>query len=158
MIVDKLQDLSKYASVHPRFGEAFEFLRELLEQNAADGKYVKPDTDVPRAIYVSISTDTPKNKEAAVAESHEKYIDVQVILEGEENMYIPAVSTPGVSVAYNPEKDIMYHDALPFASCHALRMTAGNFVIFFAGELHAPSCAVKNGSSTVRKVVLKVLA
>lgn len=157
MVIDRLENLSQYASLHPRFPAAFSFLQGLLEQNAADGHHVMPDADIPDAIYANLMTGDTKINDAAVAESHKKYIDVQVVLSGEENMYVPASVAPAVTVPYQPDKDVIFYESVAFDSCHRLRVSAGSFVIFFANELHAPSMAVGSAPSAVRKAVLKVL-
>ena len=90
MIIDQLSLLSQYASIHPRFPAAFAFLQELLEKNSPDGRYVMPGADLPEAVFVNLSANDMRTDETATAESHQAYIDVQVVLTGAEAMYIPA--------------------------------------------------------------------
>lgn len=158
MIVDQLKNLSRYETLHPRFSAAFAFLQELLRENASDGKYSMPGTDIKDEIYVVLSTNTNAPKDAAVAEMHEKYIDVQVLLAGEEAMYIPASELPAVTAPYRADRDCELYAPAPLETCHRLRVVEGSFVIYFCGELHAPSVAVGTEATAVRKAVLKVLA
>ena len=152
MVVDKLENLMQYQSLHPRFPKAFAFLRDLLEKGAENGRH-----ELDREVYVNLLTEDTKVKDAAVAESHRKYIDVQLVIEGKEMMCIPT-QTPEVSVEYKDEKDCMFYSPVAPGDCYQLRMEAGSFAIFFAGELHAPMMAVNGEAETVRKAVLKVLA
>ena len=158
MVVGAWNELSRYAALHPRFPEAFDFLKQLLEQNVADGHHVMPGTDVPEAVYVNLATGDVQPKELATSESHRKYIDVQVVLSGEEAMYVPALVMPAVTTEYQEAQDYMLYAPQAFDKCHVLRVKEGNFVIFFENELHAPSMAIGNAPSKVRKAVLKVLA
>ena len=158
MIIDKLERLALYESMHPRFPAAFAFFRELMANGAEDGKYVLPNTDVENAVTVGIGTGPLKVQAEAISESHEKYIDVQIVLSGEEMMYVPAIADPAATTPYNEEKDFFKYEALDKDSCHSLRVSEGNFVIFLETELHAPSMAHGTEPVTDRKAVIKVLA
>ena len=157
MIIDSLNNLSKYASTHPRFPRAFAFLQELLNNNAPDGRHVLEGTEIPEEIFVNIMSPENPLKPAARAEVHKKYIDVQILLKGDERMSVPT-TTPEVEIPYNEAKDCTMYVGVPFDQCHNLYATEGSFAIFFAGELHAPSIACGDQPSTVRKAVIKVLA
>lgn len=158
MIIDAYENLTFYESMHSRFPAAFAFMRELMEKGVEDGKYVLPGTDVENAISISFATGPLKVLPEAIAESHKKYIDVQIVLKGEEMMYVPAITAPAAATEYNESKDVIKYDAVPFDACHGLRVSEGNFVIFFENELHAPSMSVTNEVTTDRKAVIKVLA
>ena len=152
MVVDKLENLMQYQSLHPRFPKAFAFLCDLLEKGTENGRYELDDE-----VYVNLLNDDTKTDEGAKAESHRRYIDVQLVIDGAEIMCIP-VKKPEVAVAYREDKDCMFYAPVMPSECHRLRMESGEFVIFFAGELHAPMLSVSGKVETVRKAVLKVLA
>ena len=152
MVVDKLENLMQYQSLHPRFPKAFAFLCDLLEKGVENGRYELDDE-----VYVNILNDDTKIDGAAKAESHRRYIDLQLMIDGAEIMGIP-VEMPEVAVAYREEKDCMFYAPVSPEMCHRLRMENGSFVIFFAGELHAPMLSVNGKVETVRKAVLKILA
>lgn len=153
MVIDKQENPEHYASLHPRFPRAFEYLHRLLASGAPDGKHILAGTEIPEEIYVNLCTVDAEPHETAVAESHEKYMDVQVVLSGDELMFTPAV-TPNVTEE-NAEKDFVFYAPVPLACCTRLFVPAGHFVIFFTGELHAPCHAVS--PARIRKAVVKVL-
>lgn len=157
MIIDQLSSPSQYASIHPRFPAAFAFLQELLEKNSPDGRYVMPGADLPEAVFVNLSANDMRTDETATAESHQAYIDVQVVLTGAEAMYIPA-ETPAVTTPYQVDRDCALYAPVPLDACHRLLVRAGSFAIFFAGELHAPCHTADGNPARVRKAVLKILA
>ncbi len=158
MIVDSTKNLSKYACLHPRFEAAIKFFEELMAQNVPDGKYFMPNADVENGVYVSIFTDVIETKQSMSAESHVKYIDIQVVLTGGEEMCVPSVKIPDVTVEYDEQKDIIRYAELTREGCHVCNVGAGSFVIFFDGELHMPGASAFGDTSTVRKAVIKVLA
>ncbi len=158
MIVDSTKNLSKYACLHPRFEAAIKFFEELMAQNVPDGKYFMPNADVENGIYVSIFTDVIERKEGMSAESHVEYIDIQVVLTGGEEMCVPALKIPEISVEYDEKKDIIRYADLTREDCHVCKINAGSFAIFFDGELHMPGASAFGETSTVRKAIIKVLA
>ena len=157
MIFDKLENLDQYASVHPRFAAAIPFLKTLIAENAENGRHEMPSTDVAGAVYANISSyTTNKLSEDSKMEAHRRYIDIQIILEGEENIYLPGTEVGRSLVSYNAEKDCELMTMPNADTTVRLTMPKGSFAIFFAGEQHAPNHAVSEPVQ-VRKVVGKVL-
>ena len=155
MVIDQLESLDKYASLHPRFPAAFAYLRRLLSENAPDGKHILTGTKIPEEIFVSIATNELAPQAAARAESHRKYIDIQVILSGSEVIYAPT-GMPAVTED-NTANDCLFYEKTPLSECHRLLVRPGSFAIFFPGELHAPCHSASSIPSTARKAVVKVL-
>jgi YhcH/YjgK/YiaL family protein len=86
-------------------------------------------------------------------ESHRKYIDIQVVVAGEEIMEVLDVTAAVVREPYQEGRDlIVYHDNP--AGSH-LRIGAGQAAIFFPTDVHMPTlqCAEP---VVLRKSVLKV--
>lgn len=95
----------------------------------------------------------PKRRAEGFFESHRKYIDVQVIVAGEELMEVEDVSRLVVTDAYHPERDLIkYADT---AAASVLRMRAGDAAVFFPVDGHMPSLDWR-GAGLVRKTVVKV--
>ena len=60
MIVDTIQNASKYFSAHPLFAKAFEFINQTDLANAADGK-----SDIVDGLKAIFSNSPGKTKEAS---------------------------------------------------------------------------------------------
>lgn len=153
MVLDRLENLEQYASLNPRFPAAFAYLRRLLAEDAPNGRHVLPGTDAPEDIFVNLCTCDLALRDTARAESHMAYIDVQVVLSGDETMYVPS-EAPAVTEA-DAEKDFRLYAPVPLSDCSRLTVRAGSFAIFFPGELHAP-CHALAAPSHSRKAILKV--
>ncbi|MGL4207035.1 MAG: YhcH/YjgK/YiaL family protein [Aeromonadaceae bacterium] len=87
-------------------------------------------------------------------EIHSRYLDVQLLLEGEELMgYRPQRATE------LPDDDRLLTQDLAFfnrlAGEQFLQMRPGDFVIFWPGDAHRPLCAVSE-PLLIRKAILKV--
>ena len=87
-------------------------------------------------------------------ESHRKYIDVQVVIEGEERMEVIDASRIAAKEAYDSERDLLIYVDVGDAS--HLRMSAGLAAIFFPVDVHMPSLRVNAAPVLVRKTVVKV--
>ena len=87
-------------------------------------------------------------------ESHQKYIDVQVIIEGEETMEVVDAARIAVKEAYNAERDVtLYGDA---EGATLARLRAGEVAVFFPVDVHMPGLRTQAAAGVVRKTVVKV--
>lgn len=87
-------------------------------------------------------------------ESHRKYIDVQVVLTGEEVMEVAEIGRLPVRVGYDADKDVvLYHD---FAGASVLRFQAGEAGVYFPVDGHMPCLHAGAEAQLIRKSVIKV--
>jgi biofilm protein TabA len=87
-------------------------------------------------------------------ESHRKYIDVQVIVEGEELMEVIDASRITVRQPYNQDRDLVVYEDSTEAS--QLRVYAGQATIFYPSDVHMPTLRIRASPVLVRKTVVKV--
>jgi YhcH/YjgK/YiaL family protein len=147
MIIDTLQNASKYFSVHPLFEKAFAFIQATDLQNATDGK-----SDITEGLKAIFSNATGKTKEASLAkfECHDKNIDIQLCISGKESIcWKPREKCSKPNGEYNGEKDVRYFSDDPDTS---FQLRDGQFAIFFPGDVHAPMI----GDGPIKKLVIKV--
>lgn len=147
MIIDTLQNASKYYGVHPLFKQAFEYI---ASQNLAALEIGKFDfADGLKSIN---SAAQGKTIEASVAkfECHNKNIDIQVCLKGNETMgWKPREKCTLPNGDYNQEKDMQLYLDQPDTF---FNLTDHQFVIFFPEDVHAPMI----GEGEITKMVIKV--
>lgn len=114
-------------------------------------------------IYISQDAYPTKPADQVVLESHHKYVDIQLMVKGEELMGY-ADCTPDLPVlgeGYLPERDVVFYpvSVMPFwtqetSSPQKILVKAGEFCIFAPEDVHASQIAVKE-SQMVRKIVVK---
>ena len=145
MVIDKIENLEKYASLNPLFTQAIEFLKS-TDLNAHEiGKVNLQGDD----LVVNFAQARPKTKEEAKLETHNRFIDIQIPLDGVEVMgYTPRADLPDAE--YNAEKDITFYPGLAESY---LTIKPGMFAIFFPEDGHAPGVTPDG----VKKVIVKVL-
>ena len=95
-----------------------------------------------------------KTRPEGFFESHRKYIDVQVVVTGEEVLELVEISRLSVSMAYDAERDLIkYGD---YSGASLLRLNAGEAAIFFPVDGHMPGLRPGAAANLVRKTVIKV--
>lgn len=153
MIVTNInsKELALYASLHPAFPKAFAEMRRILAEGAEDGR-ITLDGD---KLFINVQSYTSKPESDCGFEAHKKYIDIQLILEGEEIIGYESADRLTLTREYDESADYMLY-ALG-GEYDKIRLTRGDFVILFAGEPHAPAIAADT-PAPVRKAVVKVLA
>ncbi|CSI48082.1 putative Beta-galactosidase%2C beta subunit [Shigella sonnei] len=80
--------------------------------------------------------------EARRTEYHARYLDIQIVLKGQEGMTFSTQPAGTPDTDWLAEKTVILNE--------------GDFVVFYPGEVHKPLCAV-GAPAQVRKAVVKML-
>jgi biofilm protein TabA len=146
MIFSNISQSGRYTALHPLFSRAFDYIRNTDLFAVAPGRFNIIGDDL-----IAIVERVPgKMKEMARLEAHRKYIDIQLVLEGDEQMgWKPLEDCLNPVSEHSMEKDIrFFHDA----PASWIAVPPDHFCIFFPEDAHAPLV----GSGMVRKVIFKV--
>lgn len=147
MIVDTLSNLKKYEKVHPSFGQAVQFLEQFDKEKYPAGKYEIDGKNV----YAAVSSYIPKNKEVPAFEAHNKYIDIQVMIEGSEWQWYANRDAVKESVPYNEEKDAAFHSFDGTGT--KVDLKKGMFAIYFPEDAHLPGAENGTGEECLKVIV-----
>lgn len=146
MILDTLNNASRYAAVHARFPRAFALLANQDLTARPPGRH---DVDGDR-IYISIDRQDGRGRDGARLEAHRRYIDIQYTIEGAEEIgWMPLAACGPPATGFDDAKDIAFFDARPSTW---LAVPAGTFAIFFPDDAHAPLA----GRGPLRKAIVKI--
>lgn len=146
MILDLLANAKRYLPLHPLFPQAFEFLTGTDLRALAPGRY----PILGERLFAIVEAVAGRSREAAKLECHRKYIDIQLVLDGVDEMgWKPVCDCREPVAEYSAERDIRFFRDAP-ASWVATPPHA--FCIFFPEDAHAPLVSAGN----IRKVVLKI--
>jgi biofilm protein TabA len=152
----------KSQAADARFAAAFAYVAEALrvgsEARGRIGQIAEGVTErieLGGGVFALEQVYQPKARADGFFESHRHYIDVQVIVEGEELMEVEDVSRLVVTTPYIPERDLIKYGDTAVAS--VLRMRAGDVAIFYPQDGHMPSLRWRT-AGLVRKTVVKVPA
>lgn len=149
MILDHLSHAEQYLGLHAGFAAAFAFLRDATEAPRDPGTYPIDGTRV----YALVQDYTTQDEDTLRWETHQRYLDIQYILEGEETIGWAEARCMKHSAPYNTEKDCTLAEGAQNAT--ALRMTAGQFAILYPQDAHRPKCR-SAAPCRVKKIVVKV--
>ena len=146
MILDVLENAHCYLALHEEFAKAFDFLLRPDLKVLPVGKY---EIDADR-VYAIVSKELGREKEDALLETHEKYIDIQLVLAGTDDMGWKSKSLCKQPTGGYDQKT----DEQLFAdkSDAWLSTKSGAFAIFFPEDAHMPLIS----SGQIHKVVVKV--
>lgn len=147
MILDKLENSALYESVHPHFKLAFDYLKATDLINAPTGR-VELDGD---NVFVNILDFEGKAIEDCRMETHNDYIDIQLPVNGDEQMgWKAAADLSEATTDYDADKDITF-----FAdkATNLVNVNAGQFAIFFPQDGHQPGIAP---DKKYRKIIVKI--
>ena len=146
MIIDTLENLKNYASVNPLFAKVIEF----IQQNDLNALEVGKHEIVGKDLFVNIQMAKGRTPAAAVIETHNDMIDIQIPLSDDETFgYTPREALP--KAEYNAEKDITKYPDLAAESY--VTCQPGMMAIFFPQDGHAPCIA---GVPEIKKAIFKV--
>lgn len=149
MILDLLENLEKYKYIIPQYDKIAAFLQENNLNEMPEGKH-KISDDYAFILLQNYST---KPESEIEWESHKKYIDIQIVLDGEEYIvYTPALYLT-IKNPYDQEEDIIiYHNNNDPGSKVFLKQ--GLFSIFYPEDAHAPGI-LAGDVKAVKKAVIK---
>lgn len=148
MIVDFIENIDKYENIP---SNVIEFLKTLSCETQT-GHY-----ELNASAYVNVDEYKTKPIENCKFEAHKKYIDIQMLIEGEEELDILPVEGLKVSEEYNEERDIMFFEN-PQELPDKIQLKPFKFVLIYPEEGHRPQMNSGSESKKVKKAVAKILA
>lgn len=147
MILDKIENANLYHGIHPGIDKALDYIKSADFSELPMGKH---EID-GEALFV-ILKEYPTNKiDGQLLEAHIKYIDVQYVVEGVEEMGVTIKSGQKPKKAYDDTDDYMLFEE----SYDIITVKAGMFAIFFPDDIHMPEITTSE-PSMVKKAVFKV--
>jgi YhcH/YjgK/YiaL family protein len=147
--INRKEFVNYYFKNKERWDKAFGFLRE-NDLSKLEVKRYDIDGD---NLYATVSEYLTKNEEDTKFEAHRKYIDIQYVINGAEEISVANLADKKEGlVPYDPSKDIEFMAVNKATSYEA---TPEKFFIFFPSDAHRPGVKIGENKN-VRKVVLKV--
>lgn len=146
MILDTIANADRYAAIHPLFTRVFDFIRNTDLHALANGRHHIVGDDV----FAIVARVDGRTRDEAQLECHRKYIDIQLVLSGVDEMgWKPLADCHKPVSEYSESADIQFYYDTP-ASWIATQ--TGSFCIFFPEDSHAPLVATQ----PIHKIVFKV--
>ncbi len=145
MIIDSLKNIKNYKNLDKIY-DVLEFAAKTDFSEMPLGKY---QIDGDNVFYMVQEYETKPNKN--IGECHKKYIDIQLIVDGEEVIGYAPISCEKSVVEENPESDyILYNCETTF-----LTLKNDDFMVLYPNDIHNPGLFAQKPSKC-RKVVFKI--
>lgn len=129
---------------------ALGYLQQVKVSEADVGKKVF----INDSFYYSVLGYATKSEYETELESHRDYVDIQIIVKGEEQMDIADISRLIIKENYNADKDVMFWNVPK----HMARITLrpGNCIILYPENAHRGAIKMGEQNTEVLKIVGKV--
>ncbi len=147
MIIDTLENASRYFMLHPSIEMAFDFLDGIEKDNYSEGK----TEIIGNHLFANCMERETKNFSESIWESHEKYLDIHFLVDGNERIFYGPEENMTEIKPYDPEKDITVFEG----DGTEVFFPKNSFVIFFPGEIHKALVNV-GVTEKIKKVVVKL--
>ena len=145
MIMDKLEHFRYYQRCVPELWDAVRFVERVEKERLPAGRY-----PVGKG-FAFVQEGQTRSFEEADFETHDKYLDVQILLEGSEMWDYADKADLTVKTAYDPEADIEWLTG----QGERIQMKPGMFYLVYPTDGHKPCCH-ESVPSSYRKVVVKI--
>ena len=146
--VNALEFARQYQLHKIYWDKAFAFLKEHDLQTLATGRHPIDGDNV----YATVTETPTKNFDSTRWESHQKYIDLQYVIRGDEKIGVSPITKLSVTKTYDAARDVAnysgdgkFYTAVP-----------GSFFLFFPSDGHRPSIST-GGNKANKKIVIKIL-
>ena len=146
MIIDTLTNAEKYITLNENFKTVFDYLKNNDLSKMECGSY---QIDGKNLFF---NLQEGETKPIQKLEAHKKYIDIQVVVNGEEYMGYTNIETTTITEEYNEDKDVMFLNG----EVDKVKATNKHFVVFYPQDAHMPSLSVKE-NKLVKKAIFKIL-
>lgn len=148
MISGSIKHFNKYDMDAPKFKTAFSFLQR-------DDLALLPEgwVELENGVRASVQHYTTSPAQEMKYETHERFFDIQYIVEGEEWLGCVSRGDLIVETPYNAENDVTFYKA-PVVS-GGVYLKAGEYAVFAPEDVHQPRC-IGSKATPVIKIVVKV--
>ncbi len=150
MIVDTITNIQIYKNIIPLLVQVKNYIKTNNLQNMKTGKH----TIITDELYVIISDYETKPSSLVVWESHRKFLDLQLVISGNEILYYTPRNILKVKQEYNETDDYMLYET-DDGIYSGIILESGNFCILYPDDAHRPGCSC-NTISPVKKAVFKI--
>lgn len=147
MICDDLINFEDYIVFEENAAEKIAAFIKSLNKDVELGKH---EIDGEKIFANVASYETRSSGEF---EAHREYVDIQLLLLGDEDIYFDSAVGAQVTKEYEPDCEFFKFTPATAGKCN---LRVGNFAIFMPYELHMPNMQSAAGLTTNIKVVVKV--
>jgi len=146
MVIDQVTNSHLYYPLHPRIRTAFEYLQQTDLSTLSIGRHEIDGEN----LYAMLQQYTSKPREQGFWEAHRRYMDLQVVIQGTEQIGYANIGQL-TQAEYDANKDF-----LPlFGEGDFLTLQNDNFALLLPQDAHMTGIAI-GAPTPVKKMVIKI--
>lgn len=149
MIYDSIDNLGQYFTTDT-CKQVLEFI-ETLTPESSNGRFPIVGDD----LVINVDSYRTKELSDCVLETHKKYVDIQLLISGEEYMDIYPAKELTIKSEYDVDRDVVFYN-VPDTVSARIKLVPGYFITLFSQDAHMPQLKVSENCD-VKKVVVKVI-
>ena len=148
MIFDKICNIKNYKGINKNLDIAIDSIARKEYIEGISGKNLVLEEEV----FFNVQNYITKNQEECFFETHKEYLDIQLVMFGEEKIGVTEIEKLKLDKEYDKERDLETQKGDPEI---VFEMNENNFLILFPGEPHMPG--IKNNENIeIKKIVYKI--
>ena len=148
MIFDKICNIKNYKGINKNLDIAIDSIARKEYIKGISGKNLVQEEEV----FFNVQNYITKNQEECFFETHKDYLDIQLVMFGEEKIGVTEIEKLKLDKEYDKERDLETQKGDPEI---VFEMNENNFLILFPGEPHMPG--IKNNENIeIKKIVYKI--
>ncbi|QCX38612.1 DUF386 domain-containing protein [Aureibaculum algae] len=147
MIFDKIENCALYSEINARFKTAFNYIATTDLEKIELGKHAIHQEQ----IFALVNTYETKNNSEGFLEAHRNYIDIHIMLSGEEKIGITTLIGQSAIKKYDAKNDYELFNE----KYDTITLKRGMFAMLFPSDLHKPGITISR-TTKVKKLVIKV--
>ena len=154
MILGNLNKLGEMDYLAPKLKEMLIYLKE---NNLKDRELGRIELEGD-SLFINIEENDMAPRDERRPEAHRRYLDIQLVLDGEESIGVAVDSRDenitGVLEEYSQERDIIFYRNVKRENM--IDLYPGDFAIFFPEDIHRPRCTVGGAPGRAKKAIVKM--
>jgi YhcH/YjgK/YiaL family protein len=147
MIIDRISHAGNYAGLGDRIKAGLDWLASTDLPAMEPGRYELDGSN----LYVLIQANETKTRDSGKWEAHRRYIDIQYLFAGHEQIGYAPVETLRPEGSFDEDRDFQ----LLQGTGDYLTLETGTFMILYPQDAHMPGLAISQ-PQLARKAVVKV--
>ena len=153
MIKDNIKNAKNYFDLSERVKLGLKYLADTDFSTVKNAKYEISGNEVFAIVQDYLSKPITEGQ----FEAHKKYIDIQYIEKGEEQIGVARIENFSELTPYDEHKDIVFLENNPNYMPEFVIIKEKEFLVLYPNDAHKPSIATEL-PSYVKKIVVKILA
>ena len=146
MIFDKIENIRNYPQIVPA---VVDFIFNIEENQPVGRIYLSVD----KTVWANVDEYTTNPLAECKFEAHKKYIDIQLLLSGEEKIETAFTDELDITEPYDENRDVMF--LADTENKAVVPLKKGYFALFNPTDAHKPQIAFSIPEK-VKKVVVKI--